>query len=94
MSKYNYCLATHPDKQNKSANSRGRKYHITVDGKLSLCKNVVTHLIGSKEDVFDEKGMPKHNGLHWSPTQYQQGMCGNCRTIAEQKQMNVKPMEY
>lgn len=94
MTKYNYCLATHPDRPNDTANSRGRKYHITLNEKTSLCSNIVTHLIGAKADVYDEHGM--HNGgeLHWSPTQYHQGMCGNCRNIAKQKHIKIKNMEY
>lgn len=94
MSNYNYCLATHPDKPNTSANSRGRKYHITLDKTLSLCNLPVTSLIASKDEVFDSSGMPRGGEAHWSPTQYRQGMCGNCRQTALRLHIDVKDMEY
>lgn len=94
MSNYNYCIATHPDKPNDSANSRGRKYHLTTDKQITLCKFKVTQLIGSQADVFDGKGMSLHNGLHWSPTQYRQGLCGSCKQVAKQTGLQYKLMEY
>lgn len=91
---YNYCVATHPKEPNDLNNSRGRKYHVTLDGKLSLCKCIVTQLIGSRADVYGEDGHDKHPELTWAPTQYDQGMCGNCRNIAKQRDIEVERMEY
>lgn len=90
----NYCIATHPDKPNSSLNSRGRRYHLTLDNKQTLCKNIVTGLIGAHDDVFNRDGT--HNGgkLRWSPTQHDQGLCGNCKNIAKQKNIKFKKMEY
>jgi len=32
-----YCAATHPKQPNYSGHSRGRKLHLSIDGKKSIC---------------------------------------------------------
>jgi hypothetical protein len=90
----NYCLATHPDKPDYSLNSRGRKYHLTIDKKSTLCNMIVTQLIGSREEVYGKGSVPRDNGLHWSPTQFFQGPCGNCTKTAKERAIPYKLMEY
>lgn len=90
---YNYCMGTHPDMPNETANARGRKYHITLDNKLTLCKNICTTLIGAKKDIWSESGV-RISDLMWHPAAHGQGMCGNCRNIARQKNISIKDMEY
>lgn len=94
MSDYAYCIATHPQQVNLSLNSRGRKYHLTTDKKLSLCKNIVTGVIDGLDKVYGSNGQRKNPEAHWSPTQYKQGLCGNCRTIANQQGIKFKEMGY
>lgn len=35
------CMATHPTMPNRSGHARGRKLHLTKDGKKSLCNMLV-----------------------------------------------------
>lgn len=44
-----YCKATHPVQINTDNTSRGRKYHITNDGKTTLCNMKVTEIVNSQE---------------------------------------------
>lgn len=36
-----WVMATHPKKPNHSGNARGRKVHVTVDGKTTICNMMV-----------------------------------------------------